>query len=105
MNGTERGAVAPLMAVAVLMMGGLTVGLGQLGRATLERAQAQSAADAAALAGAAEGRPAATALAEANGGVLTSFDSEAATVRVTVRLGSAVAAAKAARSVAERPSR
>ena len=52
-----------------------------------ERARAQTAADAAALAGAARGRPAAVAMARENHGDLASFAVEGAEVEVTVRVG------------------
>ena len=58
-------------------------------------AQAQTAADAAALAGAQEGRGAAAELAAANGGVLGAFEAAAGTARVEVTLGRETAVAAA----------
>lgn len=91
----ERGSVTPLVAVVVLAVGGLVVGLGRLGGLTAEAARARSAADAAALAGAAEGEAAARQLAADNGATLESFTVDGAEVQVSVRLGRATARARA----------
>jgi Flp pilus assembly protein TadG len=80
-----------LVAVATVLV------LGAIGGVLHDRARAQAAADAAALAGAAEGREAAADLAEANGGVLESFEEGGADVRVVVRVGRARAEAQARR--------
>ena len=64
-------------------------------------AQAQTAADAAALAGAQEGRGAAGELAAANGGVLGAFEAVAGTARVEVTLGGEAAVAAASLPAAE----
>ena len=63
----ERGSVAPLLAVLVVAAGAAALGLGRIGGAAVARAQARTAADAAALAGAADGEQAARAIATANG--------------------------------------
>ncbi|HUS60560.1 MAG TPA: pilus assembly protein TadG-related protein, partial [Acidimicrobiales bacterium] len=68
METNERGQVLPLMALAVLIAGGATVGLARIGEAAIMRARAQTAADAAALAGAVDGRTSASRLAADNGG-------------------------------------
>ncbi|MDP8987844.1 MAG: helicase, partial [Actinomycetota bacterium] len=52
---SQRGSVSPLVAVLVVATGGLCVGLGRLGGELVAAARARTAADAAALAGAAEG--------------------------------------------------
>ena len=70
------------------------------GRAQL-MAQAQTAADAAALAGAPDGRGAAEELAEANGAVLGQFDATGGSVRVEVTLGAERAVAAATLPAAE----
>src|SRR5438128_2221470 len=57
----ERGSVLPLVAVGILVAGGAVLLLGRMGTAAVDRASARTAADAAALAGAAEGRAAACA--------------------------------------------
>jgi putative Flp pilus-assembly TadE/G-like protein len=93
----ERGAVTPLMIAAVFLMGVFVMVLGRLGVATVSQAQARTAADAAALAGAAEGREAAVAIAEANGAKLEQFEAMGADTRVTVRVGEARATARARR--------
>ena len=93
--GGERGSVTPLVAVVALAVGGLVLGLGRLGGLTAEAARARSAADAAALAGAAEGEAAARRLASDNGASLESFSVEGAEVQGEVRLGRATARARA----------
>lgn len=81
--------------MVVLAVGGLVLGLGRLGGLTAEAARARSAADAAALAGAAEGEDAARRLASDNGASLESYSVEGAEVQVEVRLGRARARARA----------
>lgn len=71
----------------------------RLGRPLAAAAAARTAADAAALAGAAEGRPAAVRLAEDNGGRLIEYAEFGDEVEVQVRVGSAVARARADASV------
>jgi hypothetical protein len=61
----------------------------------IDGARARTAADAAALAGAAEGRPAAAALARVNGGRLVAYRAEGPSVVVTVAVGRARATARA----------
>src|SRR5258705_526100 len=73
MRRDGRGSLTPLIAVIVLTAGGSALLIGRLGGAAVARAQARTAADAAALAGAAEGRPAAEMVAVANGGRLGEF--------------------------------
>ena len=71
----------------VLGMVGLLIGvmlLGALGRGVVLRARAQSAADAAALAGAVEGEPAAVELARRNGATLVEFEERGTAVHVIV---------------------
>lgn len=80
-----------LLAASALML------LGTLGRATFDRAAARTAADAAALAGAATGPAAARDLAATNGGELVDLVEDAAGLTVTVRVGDAVATARAER--------
>lgn len=92
---SERGSFLPLLALgfALLIVGALV--LGTVGRAVTERARAQSAADAAVLAGVVEGRDAADELARANGGRLVSFEVDGDDTVVEVRVGRAVAQARA----------
>lgn len=93
----DRGQVVPLLALLIVAVGGLALGLGRLGGDAVEAAQARTAADAAALAGAAEGESAARALAQANGAELVSFVPEGPEVQVRTRVGDAEAVARAAR--------
>ena len=78
-------------------MGMFVVVLARLGTATVTQAQARTAADAAALAGAVEGRDAATAIAAANGARLVEFRRIGLDTRVTVAVGRAHATARARR--------
>lgn len=94
----ERGQATPLVALLVLAIGGLIFGLARFGATTTHAAQAQAAADAAALAAAAEGRDAAEALARANGGDVATFEQLGADVQVRVRVGDTWAVARARRT-------
>jgi uncharacterized membrane protein len=87
----------PLYVVIVLVACGVILLLSQLGQLAHRRAQARTAADAAALAGAAEGRGAAESVATANGAVLESFTTHGSEVDVTVRIGGTHATARASR--------
>jgi hypothetical protein len=69
-----------------------------LAQAAGERARARTAADAAALAGAAEGEPAAREVAAANGAELVAWRAEGTDVWVEVTLGDAHARARARRT-------
>jgi len=91
----ERGAVTPLVAVLMVAVGGLCLGLGRLGGTANAKARAQTAADAAALAGAAEGEDAARSLAAANGAEVLSIDTDGAEVQVKVRVHGVEARARA----------
>ena len=99
---SERGSVIPLVALMVVAAGGLCLGLARLGGDAVEAAQAQTAADAAALAGAAEDEDAASEVAEANGAELVSFVQEGLEVQVQARVGGAEAVARATRAPAVR---
>ncbi len=94
----ERGSVVPLMALAVVLVGVVALAIGRIGQAAVWRARAQAGADAAALAGAVEGRRAAEALARQNGAELVAFELEGRSARVTVRVGGAEAGARATSS-------
>jgi len=69
----QRGQVLPLLAVVVALAALVVLGLGRLGAVVVARAEAQTAADAAALAGVLHGQASAQHLAEANGGRLVSW--------------------------------
>jgi hypothetical protein len=94
---TERGSVLPLVALAVVMAGGGALLLGRLGEAAVHRAAARTAADAAALAGAADGEAAARDMATANGATVLRFEVLGQDTRVTVRVGEAHAVGRARR--------
>ncbi len=79
--------LAGLAALALVAHGGRVV----------DAARARTAADAAALAGAADGRSAADRLAAANGGRVTSYRAEGDDVVVAVVVGEATARARASR--------
>jgi hypothetical protein len=89
--------MVPMLALLVLVAGGAIVLLGRIGGAAVERASARTAADAAALAGAAEGRAAATSVAAANGGRLESYREVGVETEVRVDVGRATAVARARR--------
>lgn len=93
----DAGQIVPLMAfvlAVVVVMGLLVVRTGiQVDR----RARAQSAADAAALAGATEGEDVAGSVTEANGAVLETFEVRGSEVEVVVRIGDQRATARARR--------
>src|SRR5690606_16081391 len=90
------GQVLPLV---LLLMAVAALGLVLVARsssAAADRARAQGAADAAALAGAVEGRAGALRIAQANGGELVRFESDGEAVTVVVAFGEAQATARAA---------
>lgn len=91
------GQVVPLLCLALVVVAGLLVGLARLGSQAATRARAQTAADAAALAGAAEGEEAARSVAAANDGTLVEFVQAGALTEVEVRVGRATAVARAER--------
>jgi outer membrane lipoprotein SlyB len=96
---SDRGQATPLWAVVLVLAGLLLVPTGLLVRASVERAEARSAADAAALAGALEGEGAARAVAEANGAELVAYEERGDLVEVTATVGDRRATARAERSV------
>lgn len=91
----ERGQVTPLVAVVVLFVALVALGLARLGGGAVDAARARTAADAAALAGAAEGRAAAEELAAANGARLIGYQALGSDVMVTVEVGEAHVRARA----------
>ncbi len=94
----QRGSVLPLVALLIVAVGGLCVGLGRLGGDAVQAAQARTAADAAALAGAAEGEAAAREVAGANGAVLVAYVQDGLDVEVRARVGDAEVVARATRT-------
>lgn len=91
----DRGQATPLVALLFAVTAGAIVLLGHLGAVVADRAEARTAADAAALAGAAEGEPAARAVASANDADLEEFVALGGDVEVVVRVGQARARARA----------
>jgi uncharacterized membrane protein len=94
----DRGQVLPMVGVAVFLVVAiaLLVVVG-LGHQTDDRARAQSAADAAALAGARDGEGAARSIAAANHAGVESFAIRGGEVEVIVRVGRSTATARARR--------
>ena len=84
-----------MVTVAVVLAGLAAVATAELGAAMVRRQCAQTAADAAALAGVEGGRTAAVRLAVANHGRLEAFGREGRTVTVTASCGRAMARASA----------
>ena len=97
MGREDEGQVAPLVVGLVALAAGAMVVMVALAGAQLRRAQARTAADAAALAGVAEGPGAARELAAANGAAVAEIRSEPDAVEVRVAVGDADAAAMARR--------
>src|SRR5438445_1405139 len=91
----ERGSTTPLLALMVVAVGAACLGLGRMGGVANARARAQTAADAAALAGAVDGEDAARELATANGGEVSAIDVDGDEIQVVVRLHGAEARARA----------
>jgi hypothetical protein len=89
--------VVPLVALLIVAVAGLVLGLGRLGGDAVDRARARTAADAAALAGAAAGRDEAESVAEANGARLVAWETAGADVRVRVSFRGFEASARARR--------
>jgi hypothetical protein len=85
----------PLAAAMLALAAVALLALAPVGHALRQRTEARTSADAAALAGAAEGEGAARRLAEANGAELAAFESAGDDVIVEVRLGDATAYARA----------
>ncbi len=96
-NGVDRGQVTPLVLAVIALAVVVLLALVPLARAAGERAQARTAADAAALAGAAEGEGAAREVAAANGATLVRWHAAGVEVWVEVTVGRARAVAKARR--------
>jgi hypothetical protein len=94
---SERGQVAPLVAVMLVAAGFFCVVVARFGAAAVARAEARTAADATALAGAAEGRAAADRIAGANGAAIVRYEGSGRDVRVRAEIDGAAATAKARR--------
>lgn len=88
-------AAVLLVVVSAVLVVVMSLALATFGRATLDRTRAQTAADAAALAGVDGGQPAASRLAAHHGAVVIAWIERGDDVTVTVRLGDATATARA----------
>lgn len=91
----DDGQVLPLFAVGVAAGGLLAFGIARLGADAVDQARARTAADAAALAGAAAGEGESRRLAELNGGQMRSFATVDGVVEVEVVLAGRTATARA----------
>jgi len=94
----QRGQATPLVLAVVAVVVVMLMGAARFGGRVVAQEQAQAAADAAALAGVSGGRPAADRLATVNGGELLAFAFDGLTAQATVRVGEAVATARATRA-------
>lgn len=94
---SERGQSSMLVIGVVAVAVAMLLALVPLARGAQQRAQARTAADAAALAGAAEGETSAREVAAANGGRLVGWKAAGTDVWVAVEVGDARAVAKARR--------
>lgn len=94
-DARERGSVLPLVALLVVATGGLCLVLGRFGGEAVAAGRARTAADAAALAGAAEGDDAARAVARANGADLIRSRREGPAFVAEVRVAGETASARA----------
>lgn len=93
-----RGQIVPVMAIVLVLCVAVLVGLVALGGRATDRARARTAADAAALAGVSGGAAEAERVAADNGGTVQRSASEGGAFEVEVRVGDAVARARARRS-------
>ena len=92
---SERGQVAPLVAVMVVAAGFCCVVVVRFGLAATSRATARTSADAVALAGAADGEGSARAIAAANRSWISRYEASGRDVTVRVGFDDAAATAKA----------
>jgi len=93
----DAGQALPLLLLVVALAAVSIVGAAEFGARLVREAHAQSAADAAAVAGALGDEPAARSLAARNGAVLVSYRAEGVTVTVVVAIGPVTATARATR--------
>lgn len=91
----EKGQATPLLALVMVVVGVLCLVVMVTGRAADDRARARTAADAAALAGAAAGREEAVEVAAANGAELVRYTANGSLVEVQVSVGETLATARA----------
>ena len=91
----DRGQATMLLLGCIALIAVIAVAVAGFGRRLVARQRAQTAADAAALAGTTSGRAGASRLASANGGVLISFVEAGDDVIVVVEVGGERATARA----------
>jgi len=94
-RGRDAGQATPLVALLFVITAGALLALGHLGAILADRTRAQTAADAAALAGATDGEGRARDVAARNGGEVRSYVAQGSEVEVVVRVGQADASARA----------
>ncbi len=94
----ERGQALPLVLVALVLAGAVLLAVGGLADRAIADARARTAADAAALAGAAEGEVAARVVAEDNGAIVVGWAEAGGQVRVEVEVHGRHAVAAAERT-------
>lgn len=99
-RGTD-GQVTPLVAIAVLLAGGIALVVGHIGGMLADHAQARAAADAAALAGAMAGPAAAEQAAAANGARMLEIEVNGVDTEVRVQVGDAIAVARARKGLSD----
>lgn len=80
----ERGSVLPLVVLVVALALVIAVGIGMIAHVAVDRAEAQAAADASALAGVVEGRSGAIDLARLNGAELVGFSASGVGIEVVI---------------------
>lgn len=93
--GNDRGQAVVLLLAVVVMAALSVVGVGLFSTRIVDRGRAQTAADAAVLAGTTGGRTAAARLAASNGAVLLSYAEDGDVVTVVVDVGGEQATARA----------
>lgn len=92
---SDRGQLAPLIALLALAVGVTCLGLGRFAAGAVDAARARTAADAAALAGARDDDEMVRDIAARNGAVVTSIERVGGDIRVRVRVGAQTASARA----------
>lgn len=91
----ESGQAMPVAVVIIVLVAVLTIAFGSMAGDVIDAARAQTAADAAALASIEGGRAAAGDLAGRHGATVVSWYRQGVVVEVAVRVGDAVAVARA----------
>ena len=91
----DGGQAMPLAIAAIVVAGLLTIAVGSMAADVVDAARAQTAADAAALASIEGGRVAASSMALEHGGAVVSWSQQGTVITVSVRVGDAVAVARA----------